>query len=555
MTAAVLSQAAAVLSCAHAQTPGEVNLHRVGRLLDADVRALWIGDSWCRLGRVDRVPFGAIATWPGLHATAVSTGYYGGNGLTQVVNYTSGEGALDSVDGGTGWEVELNGGVQAYFALPISNLTKLVGLAGLNIPDSGAEADLICALRVNNTKWVLTDNGPFTSAEDAVRVRPWYYAPADIHDQVERLRLLDVYGNVLAVVAPAADARRRWHLGEDPSSGAPRDAAASQMNAFADDPALPPTPALGPRIVIAQDPARPIAGSGRYWFFGGATFYKVDDSGARIPGYYHSGLSQDSWSLAGLRDDLASEGGKTFSDAQLLHWLDVTTLDRSQAPVVILHIATEDLTALQLEELTFGIVQRFRSAFARIGTATPAFLLLGSYMHVLPDRSIEQSRAAVERLDAVYAQVAREEPDCAFYSLYQATDGVFLTSDGYGGPGAQQAARDWLDAAGWSTLTFGGVTYHLSTATDGGLDGVLLSDGLHLNSLPAAAFYAKLLGDAIAASACPADFNGDGSVDSRDVLAFLNTWAAGDSSADFNSDGVINTMDVIDFLNAWNEPC
>jgi len=54
---------------------------------------------------------------------------------------------------------------------------------------------------------------------------------------------------------------------------------------------------------------------------------------------------------------------------------------------------------------------------------------------------------------------------------------------------------------------------------------------------------------------CAADFNGDGSVNTLDVLGFLNAWAAGDSSADFNGDGAVNTLDVLAFLNAWVSGC
>ena len=54
---------------------------------------------------------------------------------------------------------------------------------------------------------------------------------------------------------------------------------------------------------------------------------------------------------------------------------------------------------------------------------------------------------------------------------------------------------------------------------------------------------------------CGADFDNDGTVDTRDVLAFLNAWVARASSADFNDDGVTNTQDVLAFLNAWNAGC
>lgn len=55
--------------------------------------------------------------------------------------------------------------------------------------------------------------------------------------------------------------------------------------------------------------------------------------------------------------------------------------------------------------------------------------------------------------------------------------------------------------------------------------------------------------------ACPGDFDGDGVIDTRDVLAFLAAWARGDPEADFNGDGIINTADVLAFLNAWSAGC
>ena len=54
---------------------------------------------------------------------------------------------------------------------------------------------------------------------------------------------------------------------------------------------------------------------------------------------------------------------------------------------------------------------------------------------------------------------------------------------------------------------------------------------------------------------CRADFNNDLNVNTQDVLAFLNAWAARDPSSDFNGDGVINTQDVLSFLNAWTSGC
>ena len=54
---------------------------------------------------------------------------------------------------------------------------------------------------------------------------------------------------------------------------------------------------------------------------------------------------------------------------------------------------------------------------------------------------------------------------------------------------------------------------------------------------------------------CPSDFNADGSVNTQDVLAFLNAWNDDVPEADFNSDGVVNTQDVLAFLNSWASGC
>ena len=61
---------------------------------------------------------------------------------------------------------------------------------------------------------------------------------------------------------------------------------------------------------------------------------------------------------------------------------------------------------------------------------------------------------------------------------------------------------------------------------------------------------------------CPADFNNDNTADSRDIIAFLNAWAAqrgtdcsGGCSADFTGDGLVDSRDFIAFLNAWNAGC
>ncbi len=54
---------------------------------------------------------------------------------------------------------------------------------------------------------------------------------------------------------------------------------------------------------------------------------------------------------------------------------------------------------------------------------------------------------------------------------------------------------------------------------------------------------------------CPADMNGDGTINFVDVSAFVAAFTANDSSADFNGDGTINFVDVSAFVAAFNAGC
>lgn len=79
-----------------------------------------------------------------------------------------------------------------------------------------------------------------------------------------------------------------------------------------------------------------------------------------------------------------------------------------------------------------------------------------------------------------------------------------------------------------------------------------LYDGIHFNKA------AKLIvGERYAAVflTCRPDVNGDGEVNTLDLLAFLNQWSAGDGGADWNEDGSVNSLDVLAYLNEWVGGC
>ena len=54
---------------------------------------------------------------------------------------------------------------------------------------------------------------------------------------------------------------------------------------------------------------------------------------------------------------------------------------------------------------------------------------------------------------------------------------------------------------------------------------------------------------------CLVDWNGEGVVDTRDVVAFLSEWAGGSSGADFDRDGDVDQDDVLRFVAAWRAGC
>ncbi len=77
---------------------------------------------------------------------------------------------------------------------------------------------------------------------------------------------------------------------------------------------------------------------------------------------------------------------------------------------------------------------------------------------------------------------------------------------------------------------------------------------IRVGSLPGAAGGSAVMSIA-SGTACPADWNEDGSVNSNDISAFLATWLdsvqAGSLAADFSGDGAVNSNDISAFLAAW----
>jgi hypothetical protein len=53
---------------------------------------------------------------------------------------------------------------------------------------------------------------------------------------------------------------------------------------------------------------------------------------------------------------------------------------------------------------------------------------------------------------------------------------------------------------------------------------------------------------------CPADVDGNGSVDVSDLLYIVGAWGSSDADADVNGDGTVNVSDILEVVSSWG-PC
>lgn len=112
-------------------------------------------------------------------------------------------------------------------------------------------------------------------------------------------------------------------------------------------------------------------------------------------------------------------------------------------------------------------------------------------------------------------------------------------------PAAAQYSAAWYTAdAGGGISTGDGYRLRCTIAQpDAG--GPLLGDGYSLTG----GFWSQ------EPYGCVADFNRDRSLDTQDVLAFLNAWRSGREDGDINGDGLFDSRDIAVFLNLWVAGC
>ncbi|MCC7387537.1 MAG: hypothetical protein IT431_02085 [Phycisphaerales bacterium] len=113
-------------------------------------------------------------------------------------------------------------------------------------------------------------------------------------------------------------------------------------------------------------------------------------------------------------------------------------------------------------------------------------------------------------------------------------------------------SRNYASLAAGSTMNFGAHILTLPCMPEGNrYIGVLVTVANDADTSDNTGYDPTVIGYEY----CGGDFNGDCNVNTIDVLAFLNAWAANQRAADCNGDGTINTIDVLCFLNLWAAGC
>ena len=117
------------------------------------------------------------------------------------------------------------------------------------------------------------------------------------------------------------------------------------------------------------------------------------------------------------------------------------------------------------------------------------------------------------------------------------------------GPGGPETSGGWLQHA-FNVGDFVDLTDSVQLrfiAEDDPTDGE--------GSIVEAAIDDLVIEELLCEDSCAVDFNGDGSLDILDFVAFQTAFQAGDDAADFNGDGLLNILDFVDFQIAFQAGC
>ncbi|USN98052.1 MAG: hypothetical protein H6810_07630 [Phycisphaeraceae bacterium] len=526
---------ASLLACgmAYAAVPFAVDTVGLRAVLHQDVRVLWLGDSYC-------VPYGERPSGASLLSWRIDrwSAYAMGDGPNwSFMKYDLLDPSVATVDAENGYRLFQTGpDAVVRYALPLWRLREYHG-------EASTPTDLI-RYRFVPGDVSLGFVGSFAAPGQTAMVRTMMLEPPGSPPMLPGVRLTPDGGATVSF-DPRVSTRPKRLDGLDPDVDAPSPPADGQIWASPVD--VPVTLDASDRfgLTLGVDAAEP---GGGYVFPAGLAAYSTD-KGARVPGLYFTVLADTSWSYQGFGLDLPSGVSpaivKTYSQEQLEHWLDVTTIDPAQPIYVFFIVNVEDIEPAVAAAQMEAAVNQTEAAAAHVGAEVARFCFVIPWMHRIEGQDILGRHE--EQRDAAFA-LANARADVSAVSIYDYTDGVMFNGSA--------ESKQWLADHGYDHFTYGGFTADLSVDGGGPNGGLLDIYRSHPASRDAGAFFAHVIEKAIV-DACPADYAEPyGVLDLADITGFLTRFIDQKPSADLADPiGVHDLADVTAFVTSFLAGC
>jgi hypothetical protein len=516
----------------YAQEPHSMGLENMADFLRGDVRLIAMGDSYSAPFYA-RVPMAGLRVWPIPNISALGGGA-GANGHLIYADAQCNPVSLIQSSDELGYNIERDS-KNIYFGLPLRGLHEIY--TSKLFDDEGT--DQIFRLKLNPSGYTLLSSGVhgrFAEPKEDVSFRFLYRCPSTINQQVEELRLLN--GNVnVGTIQLQDEARKLWHLGEDPTIGS-RTSVPRHVNAPATD-----FPSQYDELLTMRfEQTAPLVGTNQYFNPAGCVYYHRDATGQPEQGLYYNYVSDDSWSYTGFGSNTESNGthDKKFSLEQFTYWLDVTTLDRNQPTLFMWYLAPEILSYPVSLKRMANMIDQADQAAALVGLKSVKHLIVISHMFNLSGDEKQDRIYILNQQNAAF-DLANSRASVSAASIYAATDGtMFNGEDGV----------SWLLYQGFENFSFGSNTIDLIEFTGGDL---LDGSNVHPKNPESAAFFAAILGNIIRESGCPADIVPDGIIDVGDLLSVISHLGDRFTEEDINEDGIVDIIDLLLVVDAWGD--
>jgi hypothetical protein len=505
-------------------------------VLHQDVRVLWLGDSYA-LPMPSRLSGASLLAWRIDAWTAVTMGD-GPNWF--FVQYDALAPGLTMIDGESGYRLFDTGpDAMARFGLPLWRLREYF----TETPSQGP-VDVL-RYRLLTTHLDLGYHGPFARSGDKARVRSLFLEPPGTPPALPALHLTPENGAPFSF-DPRAASRPKRVEGKDPETDAPTPPADGQIFGAPID--LELTANATGRLLYTLGADAPAPGERGYVFPAGFSAYRVEN-GARMPGLHFSTLTDGSWAYAGFGRDLPSgapgAGTKSYTRAQLAHWLDASSVDPLQPIFVFVMLNVEDIDPQTASQQMEAMVDLTNAAAADAGLGPVHHCFVIPWMHRIEGQDILGRH---EEQEAAAFALASDRPDVSAISIYAFTDGVMFN----GSP----ESRQWLIDHGYDQFSYGTITVNLATSGPGPNNGLLDIYRSHPAGRDAGAFFASII-EKVIVDACPADYAPPhGVLDLSDITAFLTRFSAQKPSADLAPpSGVFDLADLSAFVASFQAGC